>query len=1269
MEKIGRNDLCPCGSGKKYKKCHLRGTHKDITAPQKNKVNMNFDNLLNTHNSIQILGLLGALQLHVENHGRNFRFEQLCLATLRKFDPNDIKQLATWGQLKNSIENYTDGAMMEDPLSNAYTETAIFQEGNYIVYPGIYDGFTEILNNLTECIFLHKHNLNEDFVNNVKDAVGLLLLMSNQAARNAGHKANLINISKSQNIQFPEHEKARIYTDAIYFEYDYLKEVCDNRNYDITILNEFLIHPDSKELEEDDPEENIVNFKPLIKIQDNILMYMPTGIANALVSYIYRKAKEHNCHDELKEIMYDRQFRLSCVALSKTGWMATDIELPALKNNIPVKETVFQFDNQKLAYVCYIKPGGEGSEQDEEMFRPKTINPFEKRSNEVVEYLSNIDSRQNFSVFCLYIIGETADDFYFMWNKPSAGNQSIALKYRELLTIAYSPKVDGFTLWKFAKCYRRTHEIARIMSVGGTMDAYVIYRNNHGSLLHSDHANPLGGMLLVAYGSSDEFRREIQIHQNVHAVPIFHEGTLAYAKVSRFKDYAPIYVEQEFSKYFRIVIENFKMPIWITSPQTRSGKESFATYACEAVAFWLNKMEPLLGQYINSHSYIQFEIEIVAPDKVMDGGEFEIKDIDVNSLKLDIEIIAPCIRISLPMDFLNAVLLSDNTADKLLMKTVLQGIVAYISASGKTTLLNDEIINEVVEKTLQPSGAKMILFNDAASNIMMDNRNLPPLRYINDTDISFILDNLVSYLPKGYVIPEEIKEKTDKIKLCDDIVSALTNQITIRIKEFDGQDLIKWLIRLNEKCIQVREFREILIPARIACFSSFQNEVDDLMDGERNLVTTAHATRTLIEFVAINPPTGSKWLNIDDIDELLALTNLLTEWGALSEAIRMGIDNPKMGLLPSGRIGTDKTVEREAFKPYAIAKTESAIFKQIENFEKNYVSASKTNDAVETEESKLLDAAFKAEFQITLTVLSKVIGTLVNEGFQAGESCMKLSECSLKNLLIKIDGISEADVDTSLNLLTLLERKGIGIPPDGYTSIDIFPWRYNRPISFIRRPLVKFVKGEEVFYYFGYRHLMQFIENLFFLLHSSKLPGAKSDEMKSWLAAASGDKGKPFRAIVKEWFEENSDYKVIPYEVQMKAGVSKDHIQADKNYGDIDLLVIDNTTKIIYPIECKNIQGGRNVHEMKVEMDEYLGRDGNDKNAKIRKHLDRHNFLNVNKAGLKNFVSDADSYALKSFILTADEIPLAYLKKDGLSLPIKSFSFLRKNGISYLSDL
>lgn len=1271
MAKIGRNDPCPCGSGKKYKQCHLKqqSSAEGMMVSKEKAVPMTSDGLLAAHNSVQILGLLGALQLHPTNHGKNFRFEQLSLATLRLFNPDDERLLASWERLKGVIENYTDGSMMEDPLSNAFTEIAVFEEGNYIVYPGIYDGFTQILNHLIECIFLHRHDLNKDFVRTVRDAIGLLLFMSNNVAHEAGHIPYFFQQDKTRNIEFPEYEKAAQYTDAIYFTRAYLKEVCDITKYDFNILSDFLLQPGSKELDEEDADKNVVNFKPLVEVKDDILLYMPTGITNALISYVYKKAKDYNCYNELMELLYKRQFHLSRVALAKTGWLATNIELPAPKANLPIKETVFQFDNQKLAYVCYLKTGQSKSEDGEKVPAAKTTNLLEERKNEVVQYLSTIDARQPFAVFCLYIIGETANDYYFMWSKPLAGNPSLAFNYQELWTITHSSKVNSLTLWKFAKCYSRTNELARIMAIEGVMDAYAIYQKNHGSLLDSDEANPIGGMLMIVNGSSDELRREVQKQQNEHTVPIFYEGKLAYAKVSRFKDYAPIYMEKEISEYFRIVIENFNMPIWITSPQTTAGKESWATYACEAVAFWLNKMEPLLAPYLNELRLIQFEVEIFVAEELMDAEQFKIKDVDINYIKLGIEIIAPRIRISLPFDYLYAVMLPDNRADRMLMKSVLQGFVDYITASRNSTALNADIVTKIVEQALQPTGAKMLLFSNASTNIRMDDRNLPPMRYISETDASYILDNLVSYLPTGYAVPQDISDKKGKIKLCDDIVTALIEQITSRLVQFEGTGLLKWLIKLNEKCIQLREFREILIPAKIACFSNFQREVDELMNSERNLVTTAHATRTLIEFIATKIPTGHKWPNFDDIDELLALTNQLIDWGALSEAMRMGIDDPKMGLLPSGRIGTEKTVEREAFKPYAVAKTESTVFSNIENFESNYVPAKKTGEAVETKDSQSLDAAFKAEFGLNLTILSKIIGTLINEGFINAESCIEMEEAALKGLLSKIEDITARDIDSAFELLTLLERKAIGVSPDGYTTSDIFPWRYSRSISYIRRPLVKVTDKEAVYYYFGYRHLIQFIDNLIYLLYSSKLPGAKSEEMKSWLASISGDKGKPFREAVKKWFEKNSGYEIIPHEVQMDKNVSKGHIQAEKHYGDIDLFVIDHEHRIIYPIECKNIHGGRNVHEMKVEMDDYLGRDSKDKKAKMRKHVERNAWLKANKAALKDLVPDAENYTIKSFVLTADEIPLAYLKKDDLPLPVKSFSFLRKNGMSYLSDI
>jgi hypothetical protein len=636
MDKVGRNDPCPCGSGKKYKKCHLQqrnnnagscvNTHQSITA--------NFDDLLASNSSVQILGLLGALQLHPENHGRNFRLEQLCLQTLRQFDLNDEKSKASWEKLKEVIVHHTDGKAMEDPLSNAFTEIAIFEQGNYIVYPGIYDGFTDILNLLTECIFLVKHNLDGGFIKKVRDAIGLLLFMSESLAHKAGHQPFIYKEGESGNIEFPAFDKTAQYIDASYFTRAYLKKVCDTYRYDIRILEDFIVRPGMEDLQNDNPDENIVNFKPLIAVRDGVLLYMPTGILNSLITYIYQKAKDYKCYDRLMELLYDRQFHLTQVALTKTGWFATDIKLPKLKKSLPIKEAVFQFDNQKLAYLCYIKTAESPVPDGEEKPTVNFHNPYEDRTAEVVQFLSTLEAAQPFGVFCLYIIGETANDYYFMWSKPLAGNQSLALKYRELWTITHSSHINSLTLWKFAKCYSRTNELARIMAMGGAMDAYAIYRKNHGSLLHSDEENPLGGMLMIVNGSSDDFRREVQKQQHEHAVPIFYHGQMAYAKVARYKDYAPIYIEREVSNDFRIVIENYKMPIWLTNPQTKGGKESWATYTCEAVAFWLNKMVALLSPYLNEQSLIQFEVEIQVADELMDVEQFIIKEVALEDIKI-----------------------------------------------------------------------------------------------------------------------------------------------------------------------------------------------------------------------------------------------------------------------------------------------------------------------------------------------------------------------------------------------------------------------------------------------------------------------------------------------------------------------------------------------------------------------------------------------------------------------------------------------------------
>ncbi|GAA6769500.1 SEC-C domain-containing protein [Flavobacterium sp. CGRL2] len=636
MGELQRNDICHCGSGKKYKYCHLN-KKEDVARPAKESKHIDFAELLQQKNPLQILGLLAVLQLEPENHGKNFRFEQMARKILLQVKENDSRPIATWGTLQEAIENHTEGVENENAPNCAFTENAIFEEGNYTVYPGIHDGFTGVLNELTECIFLQRNELDKEFIKQIRDAVGLLLFMSQNVATDAGHIPFQYEKSTHKNIRLSQHDKASELIQALYFSKDYISKICELHQYDKATIDAFILKPASSELNDDNPDNNVVNIKPLIEVDDSFLLYMPTSIVHSLVQFIFASAKKHDCYEEVESLLHTRQFDITCRNLSVTGWLETDITLP--QTNIAIREAVFQFDNQKLAYVCYI-----------ERAAASNANSLEQRAQEVVAYLKSLNTNQNFDIFCLYVTAEASEEFSFLPVQSQLDYQCLAIRYRELNTILTDKDTNVLSLWKFAKCYNWTSAQFEIFTLGGILDIYAIYKANNYSLLDSDNINPFGGLMTILNGGAADFAMDVQKQQNLHAVRIFATGQIGYAKVSRYREYAPIYIEREVSTNFRIVIEGFKMPIWITNTQTRAYEESWATDTCEAVAFWLYKMHNLLAPYLAELNLVQFEIEIVADSRIANGQDFEVKVVDSGSIKLTHEIVPPVLKIGIPLN-------------------------------------------------------------------------------------------------------------------------------------------------------------------------------------------------------------------------------------------------------------------------------------------------------------------------------------------------------------------------------------------------------------------------------------------------------------------------------------------------------------------------------------------------------------------------------------------------------------------------------------------
>jgi hypothetical protein len=120
------------------------------------------------------------------------------------------------------------------------------------------------------------------------------------------------------------------------------------------------------------------------------------------------------------------------------------------------------------------------------------------------------------------------------------------------------------------------------------------------------------------------------------------------------------------------------------------------------------------------------------------------------------------------------------------------------------------------------------------------------------------------------------------------------------------------------------------------------------------------------------------------------------------------------------------------------------------------------------------------------------------------------------------------------------------------------------------------------------------------------------------------------------------------------------HFDADKNLGDCDIIAYDKENNFVYNIECKRTEAARNIHEMKKEMDAYLGRAGQKK--KITKHVERDKWLQTNLEKVQAFVEAVDQPEVKSLILTSELIPTRYLRSEEIPITVLSFQELKRDG-------
>lgn len=1256
--KIGRNDPCPCGSGKKYKKCCLSD----------DRTILNLDTFLNDlkddfaeYDMEELLKTISGLQLYPKNHSQLIRLEVASRIACSNISSGNKK--INGKELNKLLKKYLPAegpiGILEDPIEGLFTDNIIFGN-NYIVYPGLTRLEPFIVRNFLETLFLwNNDDFPKDFLDTILIVSQAMLTLSNEIAKRMKHVRYMSSPDRwRKEIEMPKFEEIKRLQDAVTFTKEELNTLLKPYNMDYRSYGPFIISPGHESFNVEQIDKNPLLTTPLVFLNNKIIVVAPGSLIGALRHFILLISKKFGVTKKFVNKLRGAMWTKIRMQLNKMDFDELDLKLPNWKKELLYNEGVFRIDTNKLAYVMVITDNLEGYKTDEPYSTWNAmsyIDSITKRCELISQYLINKEKCEN--VLIIIIMNEMGR-YSAIGTKNLPENTCILLMTTEELDIVEKTrKCDNLTLWKFAKAL----ENIKFPTAPSFLDTYALYLKNRHSFYLSDDVKPdaifIGPDTLFELGK--KMRIEVTNRWDSHAA----RHNNSYGEVFKIENSVPIYFLNN-CHFAEHLIEGYSQPLWVECAKKLTNSESMRSLCFEmagTLSYWLWQFTPDLKKHLKvlgkTPIRIKFDLKNckkwLVNDNIEDMSEKTnyqfLNEIDTESRTINFEI---------PDDIIKSLKRDDNKAEIIIMDELMSVLGLFLSKNGFDNTLTKIERRKILEK-YAPLGIKkrILIFQDERPDL--NPYNLPKLRKLQEHDTEEQLIDLAYKLePKQKV--GEVLTKKRKVELCNKIVDHCYEELKSNIKKFDWRPLLESLISDYEVLLFNRAMNHIFTGPSIACYdisSKLEAEIKDVSERDN----TALSLRTLIEILAAEQENGNKKLSTDDFDKLLASAYNLIYWSMISEQIHCDILDIKMSILASGRIGVDGM--ESLFDPFRRSKTLENVEVAMKNFSSDY-KIRKPNDSECPDEK--LDQIFESEFGLTLTDLANFCGTLTSLGFKETTKVPHMHLSKLKKSLKEELEWSDEKIEKVITNFSLSKRIKWEKPPKGFDSNDIWPWRYNRRLSYIKRPLIiSSEPKEDPLVFWGPRNAYLMGINLLDNVMGGdyKIHKNSSEAMKSYKAKVLDIRGKLFTKNVETWFKQNTNLKVFA-EVNIGPG---EILNSDEDLGDIDILVIDEKNGIIYSVECKDMHYGRNPRQVSQEMRRLIGDEKNEKSW-MNKHIKRDKWLKNNIELLKsNYDLNSNSFKMVSIFLISQEILTRYIKK----MPLKTITFpqLKRKGESILLEI
>lgn len=1040
-----------------------------------------------------------------------------------------------------------------DPNENVFVQNVVLDD-NYTVYNGIDYSSAYNIQLLLDVMFFFVNDFPEKLNETIRQLMSMVLTVSDEVAKFTNIQLNSISSAENE-LKIPDNKTVLFNSNILCYDEKKILALLGNN----TVLFEEILSDFDTELR------GTINLRPFYKrpflrmSEDNRILILNISV---LPVFAFNKALEiasdFNVLDKVIS-RYNEYNRINCVKdLENLGHYKIkekDYGFNLLKNDY-YQEMIASVNNSRLMLVIFLF---------DDAFQ---FNELGLKSNYPDNRHSNIiDVRMKYYNRLLDELNISKDDFYVMiipsnigriynvgFNSIPSNNRFIYLYPFSLRCIKINENKESRFLYRYSRA--KNKQKSSNSSLWDEMNLISFYVQNRYTFYFSDDYNGGGFELLLEPGESLEYIQKALLKQRMMVIDSYTRGWKT--KIIALDNFRNIFIEDNLFNEIRksLCVTYSNCIIWVTTDNFEIEVENLSNSLLDLITYWLSECKEIIEKMKLKNEVFHFDIvlenvgDINSEKLSFDKKNDEIIRLDYSSSEE--------VKVIFDLSSIKKFWIEDNKEE---MKVV-DIILNYLNEKAEFAIDYTVELTKVFGNKFK----KKMLYID-----VLDNPIYMPLlnnnRTVSQQDIDFLLDVVGDSILRTRKWNFGVVPDCERNKVTNYAVNVLFNLLQDEIGKYSADGLIQIVYRDLEETIH----KLFTVPERfvydVTCYPESEQE---MLEKYNELNQTSLALKFLIEYISACPPSGEKIFDEGDYEFILAICFSIIDWAYKSDLFNYNIFNTPVEILQSGRIG---------LKHHEFIEMSTLSEKHRQN-KLNKVSL-KLNDKYiinNRDYSDELNTAFIAEFGYSFKEFWKVIFSMISVSRDIDHSeVYKIDRNELIEKIRKLNSSYNVNIiDKIIDDISLNERNNFLDPPEGFRREDIYPWRFNRQYSFMRRPLIC-IKNEVLW---GNRQLYHMIKYTKELIFEGKLV-ARSKQMKTLMGYIVNENGAIFNDLIAEKISTMGVFRV---EKNVKK-VNRRNIADDSGntLGDIDLLLIDDLFRKIYIVEVKRFAFARNPYEISQE--------------------------------------------------------------------------------------